>query len=307
MNTMSSLIFDASPRPLGDSGLFSSALGWGMWRFAGGDAGAARARIDAALEIGVTLFDTADIYGPDNGEPFGAAESLLGQVFKEDKGLRDRMVLATKGGIVIGEPYDSRASYLMAACDASLRRMGVDHIDLYQIHRPDHLAHPAEAAEAFVRLKEKGKIRAAGVSNYTPAQTAALQAHLPFRLATIQPELSPLAHHAIENGVLDQACAQGYGVLAWSPLGQGRIGAASGGDSRVNAVTKALDAIAERQGVSRTAVAYAWVGLHPSRPAPLIGTQTPARIREAAQAFQVSMTRADWYNVLVAARGAPMP
>lgn len=304
---MTLLTFDASPRPLGDSGLVCSALGWGMWRFAGDDLKASRAKIDAALEIGVTLFDTADIYGPDNGEPFGAAEALLGRVFKENKGLRENMVLATKGGIVLGAPYDSSASYLIKACDASLKRLGVDHVDLYQIHRPDHLAHPGEVAEAMVRLKEKGKIRAAGVSNHTPAQTAALQAHLPFKLAAIQPELSPIAYQAIENGVLDQACAHGYGVLAWSPLGQGRIGGAGSHDDRTNAVIKALDAIAHREGASRTSVAYAWVGLHPSRPVPLIGTQTPARIKEAAQAHRVNMTRSDWYSVLAAARGAPMP
>ncbi len=89
-------------RPLGKSGISVGPIAWGMWRFAGDDVRAARERVEAALSAGVTLFDTADIYGPDNGEPFGAAEALLGRVFAESPGLRDTMVLATKGGISHG-------------------------------------------------------------------------------------------------------------------------------------------------------------------------------------------------------------
>ena len=130
-----------------------------MWRFAGQDIKAARAKIDAALEIGINLFDTADIYGPDNGEPFGAAEALLGRVFTADPGLRHRMVLATKGGISMGVPYDSSAGYLVRAVDDSLTRLKVDVIDLYQIHRPDILTHPAEVAQTMMRLHAQGKVR----------------------------------------------------------------------------------------------------------------------------------------------------
>ena len=82
---------------LGDTGLTVSSIAWGMWRFAGDDVRKARARVEAALDAGVTLFDTADIYGPDNGEAFGAAEALLGRVFAEAPAMRDRMVLATQG------------------------------------------------------------------------------------------------------------------------------------------------------------------------------------------------------------------
>jgi aryl-alcohol dehydrogenase-like predicted oxidoreductase len=277
-----------------------------MWRFRGDDLVAARARVDAALEIGCTLFDTADIYGPDNGEPFGAAEALLGRLFATDKALRGRMVLATKGGIIPPTPYNSSAAYLVDACEASLRRLGVDTIDLYQIHRPDLLAHPAEVASAFDRLRSAGKIREVGVSNHTAEQTRALMAHLPFPLASVQPEFSALAYAPLEDGVLDLAMEAGLGVLAWSPLGQGRLGRV-GADETSRRVIAVLDAIAHREGVSRTAVAYAWVLQHPSRPVVLIGTQTPERIREAAEAYRASLTREDWYAVLVAARGEPMP
>jgi predicted oxidoreductase len=276
-----------------------------MWRFKGDDLAAARARVDAALEIGVTLFDTADIYGFGE-EGFGAAEALFGQVLAADASLRGKIILASKGGITPPTPYDSSAAYLIAACEASLKRLQTDVIDLYQIHRPDLLAHPAEVARALDVLKRDGKIRAAGVSNFLPTQTAALMAHLPFKLASIQPEFSPLAIEPLTDGVLDQAMQHRLEVLAWSPLAQGRLGGDST-DAHAQRVIAALDVIAAREGVTRTAVAYAWVMANPARPVALIGTQTPQRIRQAAEAYKVTLTRDDWYAVLVASRGAPMP
>jgi predicted oxidoreductase len=293
-------------RPLANSGLMVSPLAWGMWRFPiHEDVSAARAKVDAALEAGITLFDTADIYGLDEGQ-FGGAEAQLGRVFWEDRTLRDRMVLATKGGIVPGVPYDSSADYLVAACEASLTRLKVDVIDLWQIHRPDHLAHPAEIARAFDRMRAQGKVRAFGVSNFTPAQVDALIAHLDFPLASIQPEFSAFHIDPVSDGTLDQALARSLAVLAWSPLGGGRV-SNPGDDARAHRVVAALDAIAHAQGVPRAAVAYAWTMAHPAGVIPIVGTQNPARILEASEAFNVSLTREHWYSVLVAARGAPMP
>ena len=294
-------------RPLGNEGLSVSPLAWGMWRFKGEDVAAAQARVEAALDAGIDLLDTADIYGPDNAEPFGAAETLLGQVLKAAPHLRDRMTLATKGGIEMGAPYNSSAAYLIAACEASLSRMGVERVELYQIHRPDTLAHPADVAGALDQLRRAGKIAEAGVSNHTAAQTAALQAHLPFPLASVQPEFSPLAIAPLSDGVLDQALERGYAVLAWSPLGGGRLGDARPTEPRAAAVADALDAVAGRQGVTRAAVAYAWIMAHPVRPIPIVGSQDPMRIRQSAQALKVTLSRADWYAILTAARGAPLP
>ena len=291
---------------LGHSGIEVAPLGWGMWRMAGADLASARSRIDAALEIGCTLFDTADIYGLGRAGSFGAAEELLGRLFSEDPSLRGRMVLATKAGIVPPAPYNSSADYLVRACEASLRRLSTDRVDLLQIHRPDLLSHPAEVAGALERLRQAGKIRAAGVSNYSAAQTTALIAHLPFDLASTQPEFSALAIEPLSDGVLDLAMTRGIGVLAWSPLAQGRLGGA-GEDARGQAVIAALYAVAARAGVTRTAVAYAWIMAHPSRPVPLIGAQAPAHIREAAGAFRVMLARDEWYRILEASRGARMP
>lgn len=291
--------------PLGASALQCSPIGWGMWRLKGGVQDVLTLA-EAALQAGVTLFDTADVYGYDTGG-FGAAESLFGEALKAKPGLREAIVLATKGGVELPTPYNASSAYLISACDYSLRRLQTDRIDLYQVHRPDLLAHPAEVAEALTKLRAAGKILAAGVSNYTAAQTAALQAHLPFPLASVQPELSPLASVALDDGVLDQAMERGMAVLAWSPLGGGRLAAPAADDPRALAAAEALDIIAARNEVSRTAAALAWLMLHPARPIPLIGSQNPARLREAANSMCVRMTRAEWYAVLVAGRGAPMP
>jgi predicted oxidoreductase len=292
-------------RFLGKSGKTISSLAWGMWRFKGEDIKAARALVDAVYETGITFFDTADIYGADTPQGFGSAEALLGKVFAEDSRLRDRMVLATKGGIIIGVPYDSSAAYLEQAIDISLRRLNTDHVDLWQIHRPDILTHPSEIAAALEKAHKAGKIGAVGVSNFTLAQTDALQKFLSLPIVTTQPEFSPLHLAPIENGLLDHSMAHERLVMAWSPLGGGRI--ADPKTSREQAVAAALDAVAEKFSVSRTAAAYSWIMAHPAAIIPIVGSQQAGRIREAADAFKIQWTRTDWYNVLVAARGERLP
>jgi predicted oxidoreductase len=293
-------------RPLGKTDLMVSGLGWGMWRFVGADLATAHKLVEAVFEAGINFFDTADIYGFTGAGGFGDAEALLGQVFEADKGLRGKMVLASKGGIVPPMPYNSTTAYLVDACDASLRRLKTDVIDLWQIHRPDLLAHPAEIAAAFDQMKSAGKVRAFGVSNYTPSQTSALQAHLDFPLATYQPEFSALAIDPIVDGTLDLALETGASVLAWSPLGGGRI-AQPEQDARANRVAKALDEAAAKHQVSRSTIAYAWVMMHPAAPIPLVGTQNVDRILETRDVSKVELSRDDWYAILVASRGVPMP
>ena len=249
-------------------------------------------------------FASKAIYG--FGEQgFGKAEELLGKVFADAPEYRDRMVLATKGGITPPTPYNSSAEYLTKAIDDSLRRLGTDRIDLWQIHRPDILTHPQEIARTVENARKAGKIGAFGVSNFTQAQITALAQFSAIPIVSTQPELSPLRIDTIENGELDQAILMDLAVLAWSPLGGGRIGEPS--NAREQKVAAALSGVAEAHGVSRTAAAYSWIMAHPARPIPIVGSQNAARITEAADAFKIQWTRADWYNVLVAARGVPLP
>jgi predicted oxidoreductase len=302
---MSEIMLTPDPRPLGKSGITVSPIAWGMWRFAGAGVGAGRALIEAAFSAGVTLFDTADIYGFDGSGGFGDAESLLGEIFAESPGLRERMVLATKGGITPPVPYDSGRDYLMRALDASLARLRVEQVDLYQIHRPDILAHPQEVARTLEEMIAAGKVRAIGVSNYTVEQSRALGAFLTVPLATQQPEFSPLATEPMTDGLFDAAMADDVAILAWSPLGGGRIAAPT--TARETAVAAALDVVATRFGVGRSAVAYSWIMAHPARVIPIVGTQNATRIAELTDAFTIRWTRQDWYDVLVASRGEKLP
>lgn len=304
---MSELPLPPATRKLGTSGIDVSPIAWGMWRLAenGRTAADAAKLVHAALDSGITFLDTADIYGFDGSGGFGDAEVLLGEVLAADPSLRDRMVLATKGGILPPLPYDQSADYLRKAIDDSLRRLQVDSVDLWQIHRPDILAHPQEVARVLDDAVASGKVKTLGVSNFTQGQIAALQHFLGNRLVTTQPEISPLRIDCFENGELDQAMMLGLTPLAWSPLGGGRLAAPE--TARDKAVAAALDAVAEAQGVSRTVAAYSWLMAHPAGIIPIIGSQNAARIAEGAEALKVRWTRTEWYAVLVAARGVPLP
>jgi predicted oxidoreductase len=305
---MDALSIPLTARALGPTHLRVFPLAYGCWRFAGTSVREAREKLEAALAVGIDLFDHADIYG---GE--GAAEDLFGRVLAESPGLRQRMLLATKGGIVQGVPYDTSPAHVAAACEGSLKRLRTDVIDLYQLHRPDLLVHPRELAGTLERLRREGKIREVGVSNFTRWQFDALQRHLSFPIAVHQPEFSPLCLGPLRDGVLDQCLERDVTPLAWSPFARGRLGLTLEAarrepeGERLAAVLENLDILAEREGVSRAAVVLAWILVHPSRPVPIIGTQRLDRIRASADAFKVHLTRRDWYAVLEAAQGEKLP
>lgn len=311
---MDALPLSTARRQLGRSPLSAFPIAAGLWRMVGDDVKRARGYVEAALMAGIDLFDLADVYGLDHGgRSFGESEALLGRVLADAPGLRERMLIATKGGIVPPVPYDSSPQHLTAACEASLARLGIERIDLYQIHRPDWLAHPEDVAGALTRLREEGKIREVGVSNYTAAQCAALQRYLEFPIATHQPEWSCWTLAPLRDGVLDHCLGARMTPLAWSPLGGGRLtlsveaARAEPDGARLANLLEALDRIAAREGVSRAAVAVAWLLVHPSGAIPIIGTQRPERIRECLRAFDVNLSRREWYELVAASQGEPMP
>jgi len=290
------------PRPLGPFTV--GPLAFGCWRFGSQSVSEARALIDAALAAGMNLIDTADIYGT----AFGEAEDLLGRVLAEDSTLRDEMVLATKGGIRPGTPYDSSAAYLRQACDDSLRRLRVDTLDLYQIHRPDLFGHPGEVADTLAVLHAAGKVRTIGVSNYTVAQTQALAHFLPPQVPFVstQPQFSAVVLDPILDGTLDLCCTTGIRPLAWSPLAGGALARADADGVRPELIT-VLDELAGREGVDRASVAIAWVLHHPSRPVAILGTQRPERVASSTAALNVRLERVDLYRIIEASTGTPLP
>ena len=302
---MAPSLVNSSPRIFGKTQLQVGPLAYGLWRFTTPDVIAAQGLIETALDSGMNLIDTADVYGFDwGGTGFGSVEDLLGKVLKQAPALRDRMVLATKGGILPPLPYDSSPGYLREACEASLRRLNVDKVDLYQIHRPDVFTHPGTVAETLTRLRDESKIVEVGVSNHTPAQVAALQEHLPFPIASNQPEFSVAELAPMRDGTFDQCMQRRILPLAWSPLGGGRI---PNGHDVPQPLVDTLDDLAEREGVDRSAVALAFVLAHPARPVCIIGTQTPERIAACTAALTVQLDRNDVYNIVEASEGVPLP
>jgi predicted oxidoreductase len=286
-------------------------LAYGLWRFAGTPHEGAVRKIETALAAGMTLIDTADIYTDNWPDGFGASEELLGDVLKAQPELRDQMVLATKGGIVPGLPYNSSAEYLTRACEGSLTRLKVDVIDLYQIHRPDLTAPFAETAEALNKLVASGKVRAVGVSNFTPSQVRALKAHLDVPIVSTQPEISCLRTDSLFDGTLDQCQEDGMLALAWSPLAGGALMTGTAESSKnteqLARVIKVLDKLAEENQTNRASVAFAFLLTHPAGIVPIIGTQTLMRITSSTEALKIKLSRRDWYDILEANIGENMP
>ena len=295
-------------RRLGESDLVVGPVAFGCWRFAGTDVDVARSKIELALQLGLNLIDTADIYGyggrSDDDLGFGDSELLLGEVLRAEPSLRDAMVLATKGGIRPPIPYDSSPAYLRSACEDSLRRLGVDRIDLYQVHRPDLLAHPEDTAAILTELVRSGKVRHVGVSNYSVGQTSALAALMGEPIVTTQPEFHLLRLDPIDDGTFDHAMANRVTPLAWSPLAGGRL-ASPDCDGRPE-LAAALDQLASQHGVDRSAIAIAAVLAHPSAPVAIIGTQNPVRMRQQAAAADVVLDRTEVYSLFTAA-GRTLP
>ncbi|MSU56774.1 MAG: aldo/keto reductase [Pedosphaera sp.] len=309
---------------LGKSSLVTSRLAYGCWRIAGtrdqlksaAEADAAgRAAVLAAYEAGYTLFDNADIYGGSR------AEEIFGRAVREVSGMRERVAIVTKCGVRhAGNPnpdspqrWDFSGEHIVKSCEGSLKRMGVETIDLYLLHRPDFLADPHEIAGAFTQLLDAGKARFFGVSNFRPSLVTALQAACPFPLIVNQVEISLPQRAAFEDGTLDQCLERNLTPMAWSPLGAGLLG--DGAKRllpaqqlyRTDEVVRVLDEIARARGVSRTVVAFAWLLKHPSGIVPIVGSTDPGRIGEAVRATELELTREEWYRLLLAARGEMLP
>ena len=304
---------------LGGSPLKSTRLAYGCWRIVGSGSDADRERgrkaVLTAYEAGYTLFDHADIYGRSE------CESLFGDVLKSTRGMRDRILIATKCGIRFeddptpGAPfrYDFSRDHIMKSCEASLRRLGVETIDLYQLHRPDFLMNPQEVAGAFTDLKQAGKVREFGVSNFRPSQWSALQKACPMPLIVNQVEISLVNRRCFEDGTLDQCLSEGITPLAWSPLGGGTLG--DGGKDllpwqesyRTEGFRADMQEIAKAHGATVTDVALAWLLKHPAGIIPIIGSTNPDRIRGVVAADSLALTREEWYRLLKAAMGEPLP
>lgn len=305
---------------LGNSSLSASRLAYGCWRLVkadGPDALTAEAKaaaleaISAAYEAGYTLFDLADIYSR------GAAEAAFGAALREVPGMRERILITTKCGIRFvdhpepGDPYryDCSESHILRSVEGSLRRMAIETIDLLLLHRADYLGHPEEIARAFSKLKGSGKVREFGVSNFRASQVAALQKACPMPLVANQIQLSLLRLDPLEDGTLDQCQADGVTPQAWSPLAggmlvsKGEVHLEKDEDARLQRVQELLGSVAQARGVTPLAISLAWLLRLPQGVMPIVGSTQPDRIRAAAAAGNLELTREEWYRLLECSRG----
>jgi predicted oxidoreductase len=222
------------------------------------------------------------------------------------------MKLITKAGITLPNMegnkhiyYDARKENILREVDASLVKLGTDYVDLLLVHRPDPLTGPMETAEALHTIVRQGKAVAVGVSNYTLAQFDALQSFLPIPLATNQLEFSVKTTDNFFNGASDDLLRRGIRPMAWSPLGGGSV--FSGQDAQSLRLREVIGGIAAAHETSMDAIMYAWLLAHPLGILPITGTMDISRVKNAADALNIRLSRDEWYAVLAASRGVDVP
>ncbi|MBF9047193.1 oxidoreductase [Rhodobacterales bacterium LSUCC0031] len=281
-----------------------SRIIYGMWRL-GDDADTSPAHVQAKIETclaqGITTMDQADIYGG------YTAEAILGAALRAAPGLRDQIEIVTKCDIVapVGrysnarvKYYDTSRAHIMASVETSLAEMGIDHIDLLLIHRPDPLMDHHETGRALDELVASGKVRAVGVSNFMGHDWSLLQSAMETPLVTNQIELSVLHHTPFTDGAVAWMQEAGVPIMAWSPLGGGRLFGAEG-----RAVLDVLARIGAAQGLAPEAVAVAWLLRHPAQIMPVMGTNSLSRIAALGDACAVTLDRQTWFEIYTAALG----
>jgi len=312
---------------LGRQGPRVSRIAFGNWS-SGGDWGdvdrqAAIAAVRRALELGITLFDTARAYG------FGAAETILGEALGPVlRSRRDELVIATKGGLRRGPDgqlvRDSSPGALRRDLEASLRHLGTDYVDLYQVHWPDPATPFGTTAETLDEFVREGKVRSIGVSNYDAVQLADFQRVR--ALDTVQPPYH-LFRREIEQSVLPYAAEHGIGVLVYGPMAHGllsgRMTAATTfppGDWRATsdvfrgetfrhnlAIVDELRAFAAERGITVAQLAIAWTLANPAVHVAIVGARTPEQISATAPAAEVSLTADDLARIdEISRRGVPV-
>ena len=284
------------------SRIVAGTMTWGEW---GADLPTAQMAdlIGVCLDNGITTFDHADIYGHYSTEAaFGAALAQLGGA------TRSQLQLVSKCGIRLTtsrrpentlKSYDTSKAYIIESAERSLENLRTDYLDVFLLHRPDPLMDPAEIAEAFQALKDAGKARYFGVSNFTPGQFALIDAAFP--LVTNQVECHPLHPDCLFDGTFDQLLHKGVKPMIWSPLGGSKY--FKGESTSVLRLRDAVRTIAERHGVSENVILLAWLLRHPAGLIPVVGTTKAERLIESKRALDLELDRRDWFTVLEAATG----
>ncbi|MBQ3006108.1 MAG: aldo/keto reductase [Clostridia bacterium] len=264
--------------------------------------------IDTALANGANFFDHADIYGG------GKSESVFGKAISGS--MRDKVIIQTKCGIRQGR-FDFSYEHIVSSVNGSLERLGTDYIDVLLLHRPDALMEPEEVARAFDELKASGKVRHFGVSNQNPYQMQLLQSCLDMPLCANQLQFgimhAPMIQSGInvnmysesavnrDGGVLDFCRLNKITIQPWSPMQYGFFEGCFIDNEKFPEVNSKMGEIAEKYGVSKTTIAFAWILRHPAKMQPVTGTTNPERLADCFKATDIRLTREEWYDIYKAA------
>jgi len=259
--------------------------------------------VDECLDLGLNDFDHADIYG------HYTEEDNFGKVLARRPDLKSKIQITTKCGIKLiteNRPdhaiksYDSTKKHIIWSTENSLKSLNVDVLDVMLIHRPDILLNPHEIAETFTRLKEQGKVKYFGVSNFTPSQFELLNSFFP--LITNQVEISILQRNAFNDGTLDQCMRLDVTPTCWSPLGGGNMFGVPSDDvvMRIQSICKELE---DKYNASLDQLILAFLFKHPSGIVPVLGTSKIERIKKAKLAKGIDLSHEDWYKIWTAAIG----
>jgi predicted oxidoreductase len=270
--------------------------------------------IDTACESSITFFDLADHYG------FGKAETAFGEALRRSPGLRDRLVIQSKCGFT--EPYESRydssREHIVASVDGSLKRLGIDHLDILLLHTPDPLAEPDDVAAAFEEIQHAGKVRYFGVSNYSASQIELLKKsvrqplvvnQLPIGLANYYLIMDGLISDGNDRartafagltGVLDYCRVHDMQIQAYSPLRGNLVRPPLESSIEEKEAGRVLADMAAKKGTNTAALALAWLLRHPAGIVPVIGPTRREHIVEDCQAAEVVLTRDEWYDLYIA-------
>ncbi len=292
-----------------DGGPEISEIAFGSWRILDEEPvptpKALAERLNTCAELGITTIDTAEIYG------LYEVEKALGQALTE---VQHSFEIVTKCGIDVPSDekstaqlphYNATAENIVACTEKSLQLLGVDTLDVLLVHRPDWFTPAEETARGLTQLLDSGKIRHAGVSNYTYHQFELLQSCMDRPLVTNQLEINLLNMDALYDGTLSQCEQHKIRPMAWSVLAGGELFGDGEAATRLRA---AFAAMRDRyDGATDDALATAWVMAHPSRPTAITGSNKIERIRSQAAAANIKLDRQDWYALWSAAKGQPVP
>ncbi len=263
--------------------------------------------LERAHDLGARWIDCADIYA------HGASDKAVGAALRHEPCLAERFGLIAKSGVVLPglygaevQHYRNDPAHLRTTLEASLKRLGVEQVDLFLVHRPDYLMEAQALAEALNAMVVDGLAGAVGVSNFTAWQTQRLNRALGQPVAADQLELSPLATAALDDGRLDLDQMEGTRVFAWSPLAGGQLfNPDNAAAHRTRAVLARLAGAEDDDAIAGAALA--WVARHPSRPVPILGSTRLDRLSHQVEVMNATQISAeDWYAVLEAARGHPV-